>query len=96
MATTQENLAIDQSKALVKITEMDHIVLRVKDVEEHVFLICEDVANRRDPESRLGKLNPILAKQLIKHIHYMRFILALYFSNIFMNLSIVIGITHLN
>ncbi len=41
MATTQENLAIDQSKALVKITEMDHIVLRVKDVEESLRFYCE-------------------------------------------------------
>ena len=33
MATRTEDVSSTQAKALVKITEMDHIVLRVKDVE---------------------------------------------------------------
>ena len=33
MATTTSKLSTAQSQALVKITEMDHIVLRVKDVD---------------------------------------------------------------
>ena len=33
MATTKENLTTAQTQAVVKITEMDHIVLRVKDVD---------------------------------------------------------------
>ena len=41
MATETQNLAIDSTKALVKITEMDHIVLRVKDVEESLRFYCE-------------------------------------------------------
>ena len=41
MATTPKNLATAQSQALVKITEMDHIVLRVKDVEESLRFYCE-------------------------------------------------------
>ncbi len=41
MATTAKNLATAQSQALVKITEMDHIVLRVKDVEESLRFYCE-------------------------------------------------------
>ena len=41
MATSTKNLATAQSQALVKITEMDHIVLRVKDVEESLRFYCE-------------------------------------------------------
>ena len=41
MATSTENLATAQSQALVKITEMDHIVLRVKDVEVSLKFYCE-------------------------------------------------------
>ena len=41
MATTPQTLATAQSQALVKITEMDHIVLRVKDVEESLKFYCE-------------------------------------------------------
>ncbi len=41
MATRTKNLATAQSQALVKITEMDHIVLRVKDVEESLRFYCE-------------------------------------------------------
>ena len=41
MATTKEDLAAAQTQALVKITEMDHIVLRVKDVEESLKFYCE-------------------------------------------------------
>ncbi len=41
MATTTENLATAKPQALVKITEMDHIVLRVKDVEESLKFYCE-------------------------------------------------------
>jgi len=41
MATRTKNLATAQSQALVKITEMDHIVLRVKDVEESMRFYCE-------------------------------------------------------
>ena len=41
MATETKNLATAQSQALVKITEMDHIVLRVKDVEESLKFYCE-------------------------------------------------------
>ena len=38
---------------------------RVNDVEDYVFLICEDVANGRDPESRLRRTNPVLAKSIV-------------------------------
>ena len=41
MATQAKNLATAQSQALVKITEMDHIVLRVKDVEVSLRFYCE-------------------------------------------------------
>ena len=41
MATSTKNLATAQSQALVKITEMDHIVLRVKDVEVSLKFYCE-------------------------------------------------------
>ena len=41
MATRTKNLATARSQALVKITEMDHIVLRVKDVEESLRFYCE-------------------------------------------------------
>ncbi|PKB67621.1 MAG: hypothetical protein BZY81_04285 [SAR202 cluster bacterium Io17-Chloro-G4] len=41
MATRTKNLATAKSQALVKITEMDHIVLRVKDVEESLRFYCE-------------------------------------------------------
>ncbi len=41
MATRTTNLATAQPQALVKITEMDHIVLRVKDVEESMRFYCE-------------------------------------------------------
>ena len=41
MATRTQNLATAQSQALVKITEMDHIVLRVKDVEVSLKFYCE-------------------------------------------------------
>ena len=41
MATSTKNLATAQFQALVKITEMDHIVLRVKDVEVSLKFYCE-------------------------------------------------------
>ena len=41
MATTAKNLATAQHQTLVKITEMDHIVLRVKDVEESLRFYCQ-------------------------------------------------------
>ena len=41
---------------------------RIKDVEEYVFLICEDIANGRDPESRLGRLDPDISKQMVDFI----------------------------
>ena len=41
MATSTKNLATAQAQALVKITEMDHIVLRVKDVEESLRFYCQ-------------------------------------------------------
>lgn len=41
---------------------------RVKDVEEYVFLICEDVANGRDPMPRLGRLDPMLAKSMVDYL----------------------------
>ena len=41
MATSTKNLTTAQSQALVKITEMDHIVLRVKDVEVSLKFYCE-------------------------------------------------------
>ncbi len=41
MATRTKNLATAKSPALVKITEMDHIVLRVKDVEDSLRFYCE-------------------------------------------------------
>lgn len=41
MSTRTENLTSVQSPPLVKITEMDHIVLRVKDVEASLRFYTE-------------------------------------------------------
>ena len=38
---------------------------RENDVKEYVFLICEDVANGRNPESRLGQLDPVAKKRML-------------------------------
>ncbi len=60
--------AIVIAAAAVAIWGWQYESQRVKDVEEYVFLICEDVANGRDPESRLGRLNPILAKSIVDYL----------------------------
>ena len=58
MATETQNLAIDNTKALVKITEMDHIVLRVKDVETSLKFYTETLGLKpeRIEEWRAGKI----------------------------------------
>jgi len=38
---------------------------KVNEVREYVLLICEDVANGRDLDSRLGQLNPTIAKRMV-------------------------------
>ncbi|HIC14847.1 MAG TPA: hypothetical protein EYO83_06840, partial [Gemmatimonadetes bacterium] len=58
MATETQNLAIDNTKALVKITEMDHIVLRVKDVEVSLKFYCETLGmhSERVDQWRAGEI----------------------------------------
>lgn len=58
MATTPQNLATAQSQALVKITEMDHIVLRVKDVEVSLKFYCETLGmpSERVDQWRAGEI----------------------------------------
>ena len=58
MATETKNLAIDNTKALVKITEMDHIVLRVKDVEVSLKFYCETLGmpSERVEQWRAGEI----------------------------------------
>ncbi len=38
---------------------------RTDDVRQYVLAICQDIANRRDPTSRLGRLDPIVAKPMV-------------------------------
>ena len=38
---------------------------RTNDVRQYVQAICQDIANRRDPTSRLGRLDPIVAKPMV-------------------------------
>ncbi len=58
MATKPQNLATAQSQALVKITEMDHIVLRVNDVEESLRFYCETLGmpSERVDQWRAGEV----------------------------------------
>ena len=58
MATSTKNLATSQTQALVKITEMDHIVLRVKDVEESLRFYCETLGmpSERVDQWRAGEV----------------------------------------
>ena len=58
MATSTKNLTTAQSQALVKITEMDHIVLRVKDVEVSLKFYCETLGmqSERVDEWKAGEV----------------------------------------
>ncbi len=58
MATSPKNLATAQAQGLVKITEMDHIVLRVKDVEESLRFYCEvlGMPSERVDQWRAGEI----------------------------------------
>jgi len=38
---------------------------RTDDVRQYVLAICQDIANRRAPTSRLGRLDPIVAKPMV-------------------------------
>ncbi len=38
---------------------------RTDDVRQYVRAICQDIANRRDPTPRLGRLDPIVAKPMV-------------------------------
>ena len=38
---------------------------RTDDVRQYVLAICQDIAKRRDPTSRLGRLDPFVAKQMV-------------------------------
>ena len=58
MATRTEKLSSVQSQALVKITEMDHIVLRVQDVEVSMKFYCETLGlkSERVEQWRAGEV----------------------------------------
>lgn len=38
---------------------------RTADIHEFVHAVCQDIANQRDPAARLGRLEPLLAKQMV-------------------------------
>ena len=38
---------------------------RTDDVRQYVLAICQDIANRRDSTSRLGRLDPFVAKPMV-------------------------------
>lgn len=38
---------------------------RTDDVRQYVLAICQDIANQRDPTSRLGRLDPIVARPMV-------------------------------
>ncbi len=38
---------------------------RTDDVRQYVLALCQDIANRRDPTPRLGRLDPIVAKPMV-------------------------------
>ncbi len=38
---------------------------RTQDIRQFVQAICQDIANQRDPASRLGRLDPFVAKQMV-------------------------------
>ena len=38
---------------------------RTRDIRQFVQAICQDIANQRDPASRLGRLDPFVAKQMV-------------------------------
>lgn len=38
---------------------------RTEDIRQFVQAICQDIANERDPASRLGRLDPFVAKQMV-------------------------------
>ncbi len=38
---------------------------RTADIHEFVHAVCQDIANQRDPAGRLGRLEPLLAKQMV-------------------------------
>jgi len=38
---------------------------RTDDVRQYVLAICQDIANRRDLTSRLGRLDPFIATQMV-------------------------------
>ena len=38
---------------------------RTADIHEFVHAVCQDIANQRDPAARLGRLDPLIAKQMV-------------------------------
>lgn len=38
---------------------------RSADIHEFVHAVCQDIANQRDAASRLGRLDPFIAKQMV-------------------------------
>ena len=58
MATQTDTAVTRQSQPLVKITEMDHIVLRVKDVETSLRFYCETLGmqSERIEQWRAGEV----------------------------------------
>ncbi len=38
---------------------------RIGDVRQFVHAVCQDIANQRDPAARLGRLDPLIAKQMV-------------------------------
>lgn len=38
---------------------------RTADIHEFVHAVCQDIANQRDPAARLGRFDPLIAKQMV-------------------------------
>ncbi len=38
---------------------------RSADIHEFVHAVCQDIANQRDPAARLGRLDPLIAEQMV-------------------------------
>ena len=58
-------IAIVIAAAAIALWGWDAKSQRENDIKEYVFLICEDVANGRDPKPRLRQTNPVIAKSTV-------------------------------
>lgn len=58
-------IAIVIAAAVIAVWGWETKSQRENDVKEYVFLICEDVANGRDPDSRLRRTIPVVAKSIV-------------------------------